>query len=224
MVALPNLGDIPIGTHEGRSVQVGDAVSTAETLLQGATSGQINPEAAGGLGASVKAFVSSALTADSPLPHTRTRTSHALTIHGIGPGRRGIIGAVHVLNINQSRDTEDIFEVQSLGQGRPVDVVPGNLVGRTMTIARYDLFSRTMEQVFGKRKHELIDLTDQSHPFTLRTTWGFPGLAGGFRKSIFEYTGCWFQNLGRNISATDDRIVNVDATLVWTRRYRVAGR
>jgi len=205
-----------LATIKPPSGYVGDATSAVNDLKNDVINGVDNP--------SVRGFLRGAIRDIVPTPFTATRTTHALTIHGSGPGRRGIIGAVHAFNTTQSRTTEDVFEVQSLGYGRPADVVPQNLTTRTMDIQRYDLFKRSMEQVFGKRAWELIDLTDQSHPFTLRTTWGEPGFPGITRKNVFEYTGCWFTNLGRTSSATDDRIVKVNATLVWTRRYRVAGR
>ena len=39
---------------------------------------------------------------------------------------------------------------------------------------------------------------------------------------IYEYIGCWFSDLGRQLDAKGDRVVSVDATLVWTDRIRVA--
>lgn len=147
-------------------------------------------------------------------PTTVTRTSHALTIHGAGR-RRGIIGAVHALSVSQTRQVDEEFEVDVFGHGRPIELVPQNLTARTMQINRYDLYHQVMEEVFGD---ELIDLTDQSSPFSLRTAWGAPLLQ---KRRIYEYTGCYFTNLGRQASADDNRIVNVDATLVWTRRRKV---
>lgn len=205
-----------MATLKPPSAYAGDATSAVNDIKNEALSGVDNP--------TVRNFLNSVLTAPAPTPSTATRTTHALTIHAIGPGRRGIIGAAHALSTTQSRTVEDVFEVQSLGYGRPADVIPQNLTTRTIEIQRYDLFKRSMEQVFGKGAWELVDLTDQSHPFTLRTTWGEPGFPGLTRKHVFEYTGCWFTNLGRTMSATDDRIVKVNATLTWTRRYRVAGR
>ena len=162
------------------------------------------------------------------IPRTRTRTTHALTLHAVsnapsssllGVGvRRGVIGAVHVLGVSQTRTIEDVFDVDMYGSGQVADVVPQNLTQRTMRVSRYDLYSTLMEQVFGD---ELIDLTDQAHPFTLRTVWREPGSPLSSRRRGYEYSGCYFQDLGRNLSSDDTRIVNVDATLVWTRRRRV---
>lgn len=161
------------------------------------------------------------------LPVTRTRTSHALTIHAVsnkpspsilGVGfRRGIIGAVHTFSVSQGRQLEDVYDVDRYGNGEVADVVPQNLTQRQIRVARYDLYTKLMEQVFGD---ELVTLADQDSPFTLRTVWAEPGPIFNSRRRIYEYTGCWFQDLGRNASADDNRIVNVDATLVWTRRRR----
>jgi hypothetical protein len=38
---------------------------------------------------------------------------------------------------------------------------------------------------------------------------------------VYEYSGCFFSDIGRNLSSTGDRVVNVDATLVWLHRQRV---
>lgn len=38
---------------------------------------------------------------------------------------------------------------------------------------------------------------------------------------VYEYGGCWFSDLGRQIDAKSDRVISVDATLVWRTRDRV---
>lgn len=39
---------------------------------------------------------------------------------------------------------------------------------------------------------------------------------------IYTYTGCWFTDLGRQMDTKGDRVVSVEATLVFTDRRRVA--
>lgn len=163
------------------------------------------------------------------VPATRTRTTHAFALHAVSNlptaadgtlrFRRGMVGAVHVVNMQQTRTVDDVWEVDAYNAGLPADVVPQALTGRTLTVARYDLWTNLMEQVFGQG--EVIDLTDQARPFALREVWGSPGQLLSGRRTIYEYTGCWFTSLGRNLSADNNRIVNVDAQLVWTRRRRV---
>lgn len=38
----------------------------------------------------------------------------------------------------------------------------------------------------------------------------------------YEYQGCYFTDLGRQLEATSDRIVSVDATIVWLRRFKLS--
>jgi hypothetical protein len=38
---------------------------------------------------------------------------------------------------------------------------------------------------------------------------------------MYEYVGCYFTDLGRQLDAKGDRVVSVDATLVWIGRRRV---
>ncbi len=152
------------------------------------------------------------------VPRTRTRTSHGLTLRVSG-GR--IIGAVNALGHTQSRDLDEEWEINKGARGAaPSDIIPQNVTTRTLTVSRYDLFVRNVEEVFD-RTGEIIVLSDQFRPFTLRTTWQSPvGIALGGRR-IYEYTGCWFSRIGRTVRSDDDRIVNVDAEITYQLRRRV---
>jgi hypothetical protein len=154
----------------------------------------------------------------SQVPVTRTRTSHGLLIKVAG-GR--VVGAVNGFSHSQSRDVEDVFEVDANATGYgPVDLIPQNTTTRTLVIKRYDLWQRPMEEAFGV-SGEFVALADQTRPFILRTTWRSPvsSLLGGRR--VYEYTGCWFTSFGRNAATTDSRIINVDAQIKYAYRRRV---
>lgn len=152
----------------------------------------------------------------SELPNTRTRLDHALTIR-TGSGRA--IGAVKTFSYAQSRSIDEEFEVNAQGSGMPVDLVPQNVTRREIRIERYDLYTKIMEEVFGTS--ELVVLTDQYRPFVLREIWKGPAgiLTGGQR--IYQFTGCWFSDLGRTMSTDGNRVVMADATVTWTDRVRV---
>jgi hypothetical protein len=208
--------------------------------------------------------------------------THSLTIR---VGRR-IIGAISQWSPSQRREVEEEFEVQASTEttGLPVDLVPQTLSGRECRINRYDTYPEIMEEVFGSR--ELIMLTEQTRPFTVREHWhgparipglgiagtgigAFANLAGSLGENavsraarsaqadvsnavgsalstdigksnvtvgaiaattfgllnpdirVYEYLGCWFTDVGRQLSAEDSRIVSVDATIVWQERRRV---
>lgn len=153
------------------------------------------------------------------VPRTRTRTSHGLLIRVAG-GR--IIGAVHQFQHRQDRDIRDIFEVEANARGYgPADILPGNQTARTLSISRYDLWQRPIEEAFGTG-FEYVNLADQARPFVLRTIWRSPvnPLLGGRR--VYEYTGCYFRSFGRTAAATDNRVVNVQAEIVYVQRKRVS--
>lgn len=104
------------------------------------------------------------------VPNTRTRLSHALTIRVRGR----IIGAIHSWAPSTSRTVDTEFEVETNSNGMPVDQVPQTVDRREIRIARYDTYPAIMEEVFGTS--ELITLTDQFQPFTLREVWRGPGI------------------------------------------------
>lgn len=151
------------------------------------------------------------------VPRTRTRTSHGLTIRVVGGP---VIGACFGFTEQVTRDLEDAWEIDANATGyRPVDIVPGNVSGRSLRIDRYDLFTQVMEEVLGSR--EVVVLSDQTRPFVLRTHWQSPvgALLGGRR--IYQYEDCWFASMGRVARADDTRLVGVNAEIRYGLRRRV---
>lgn len=158
------------------------------------------------------------LISSGNVPRTSTRTSHGLTLRVAG-GR--VIGAVNAIAHTHSRSIEEEWEIDAGAHGAsPADLVPQNVTGRQLVIGRYDLFVRNVEEVFNLTG-EVVILSDQFRPFTLRTIWNSPvGIVLGGRR-VYEYTGCWFTDIGRNAATTDDRIINVSATIRYQTRRRV---
>lgn len=207
------------------------------------------------------------------VPNTVTRLSHAVSIRAGGRA----IGAIHSFGPAQSRTVDIEYEVEPNSTGLPVDIIPQAVDRREVRIARYDTYPEIMEEVFGTS--ELIVLSDQFRPFTIREVWRGPGInllggagtalggisslagslgltaaqnaanqaqagisaAAGAAASgsvgqplltalgtitadtrIYEYVGCWFSDVGRTIDAKGDRVITVDATLIWLGRRRVA--
>ena len=158
-------------------------------------------------------------------PQTITATNHGLVIRVSGLGLP--VGAIHSWSPNMTRA---IFEVYQFGDdvpqgkglslptgpGEPYEKVPGNVSGMTITVDRYDLFTNTMEQAFGTV--DLSMLSKQSSPFIIDEFINQP--AGGVRQN--QYQGCWFSRIGRTHSATDDRIIKVNAELHYTRKITVS--
>jgi hypothetical protein len=114
-----------------------------------------------------------------------------------------------------SRQITPVFELNSATSGEPVENVPGNLSGLTIQVNRYDLYTKLMEKAFGSQDMHM--LSDQNAPFTVRELWRYPNNT----LEALEYQGCWFNNLGRTIQSTNDRIVNVTASLTYVRRRKL---
>lgn len=158
------------------------------------------------------------LVTPNRVPHTRTQTSHGLTIRVTG-GR--IIGAVHTFTHTTERQLDEEWEVNIGARGAsPTEIVPQNVTTRALSIERYDLYVRNMEEAFNSTG-EIISLSDQFRPFSLRTIWQSPvGLVLGGRR-VYEYRGCWFRSIGRTASADGQRIINVNAEIVYRDRVRL---
>ena len=70
-----------------------------------------------------------------------------------------------------------------------------------------------MEEVWGTA-FDIQMLTDQTDPLSIQEKWSNPDGS----VELYVYTGCWFNSLGRSMSATGDRIVMVNASLNYVKR------
>jgi hypothetical protein len=147
-------------------------------------------------------------------PQTAVRTSHAITLKT----DKGItIGLIKQWNPSQNRDINPIYELNVETSGDPLENVPGNVRNLKIKVTRYDLFTTKMEEAFGTS--ELVFLSDQDRPFTVQEIWRKPdGSSEGW-----QYSGCWFENIGKNYSSDDQRMVLVDASLAYVRRTKIGG-
>lgn len=165
-----------------------------------------------------------------PPPNTVTQSTHAVTIHA----NNTIIGAINQWSPEQTLAVNAVYQFGSpqgpYGDefGAPYEKVPGNISGQTITVQRYDLYTQQMEQAFGTTN--ALDMLSSDlgqpnggtgHVLTIREFWLMPESSPVSSYNIL-YHGCWFSRIGRTLSATDDRIVNVNATIEYTRKERVA--
>ena len=150
-----------------------------------------------------------------PVPETLVRTSHSLTIVANGVS----IGLINGWSPTSSRGISPIYQIGTFinrnPSGDPLEKVPGNVTGLTMAVQRYDLYTQKMETAFGTP--DLTMLSKQDRPFDIRERWQFPVDRGG-GVEILLYSGCWFSNIGKNYRSDGDRIVNVNATIEYTRK------
>jgi hypothetical protein len=155
---------------------------------------------------------------DPSAPGTLVRTSHSLTIQVNGV----IVGLINGWNPTISRTITPIYQIATyfLGtrSGDPVEKVPGNVTGQTIGVQRYDIYTKRMEEAFGTS--DLMMLSSQLDPFDVIEKWQYPNtvLRPGGGVEMVYYKGCWLSNIGRNFRSDGDRIVNVNATLEYTRR------
>lgn len=146
----------------------------------------------------------------SKIPNTLVRTSHGVSIRA-----KGItVGMIQSWAPGMNRAITPCYEVNAAGDGSPCENVPGTLTGLTLNVTRYDLYAKRMETAFGTP--DMAMLSDQWNPIQIMELFLFPDA----RKEIYLYTGCWFTNLGRTFSATDNRLVQVNATLQYVRKVR----
>ncbi len=145
-------------------------------------------------------------------PVTSIRTSHAVSIRAGGT----TVGQIQTWAPNQSRTVTPGYQLAAsldgVDSGEVTENVPGNVTGLTIQVSRYDLFASKMEEVWGTSTSFYM-LTAQYEPLEILEKWANPD---GTTEQ-FNYSGCWFSQLGRNLQAQGDRIVMVNATLSYVK-------
>jgi len=158
------------------------------------------------------------------LPQTITATNHGLLLRVAGTGET--IGAIHSWAPSMNRTITEVFQfgdagvgpgiTSSTGPGEPYEKVPGNVTGMTVRVDRYDLYTKPMERAFGTV--QLTMLSSQANPLVVHEFMYKPDNT----YETFAYQGVWFSQIGRTHSASDDRIVKVNAELQYTRKVKIA--
>lgn len=158
-------------------------------------------------------------------PNTKTQTAHAITIHANGQ----LIGAINEWSPKQSMEVNAVYEFGNRtgpygsDRGAPYEKIPGNITGQTIDVTRYDIYTAQMENAFGLGAS--LDMLSSDPGMAdggtghldIREHWHTPGGADDY---VIIYWGCWFSSVGRTIRTTGDRIINVNATIEYTRRER----
>jgi len=163
------------------------------------------------------------------LPNTNTMVSHGLLIKAAGD----VVGAITNWGPKQNRNATPVFEFGSgIGSttvgggddipaepGEAYEIVPGNIGGTTISIRRYDLFSKRFENAFGT--NNLMMLTRQASSIKLIEFWKSPDGSFDF---TYVYYGAWFTSIGREHDAGGNRIVMANGEAMYTRRREYAGQ
>jgi len=151
-------------------------------------------------------------------PLTQTASAHSIVIKT----DKGIkIGRIQSWNINLARAMDTLYEVGPNVTGEPIERVPQVQTTNSIAVNRYELYASHLGEAFGVQlidpTNDMYTLVLQTNPFHVREIWRDP--FGGMR--AYLYANCWFSSMGQTISATDDRIIKVNATLEFTRKIRV---
>jgi len=159
-------------------------------------------------------------------PNTVAQLSHAMVIRASGAGGNATIGAVNQWSPRHDRALQDLHEFgqttaapfgrYAQNPGEPFEVVPGNITGMQIDVARWDLYVDQMETAF--LTPDLTMLSNQFDSFTLREIWTAPAATNNYAKL---YQGAWFGNIGRTIDAKGDRSINVNAQIRYNRIDKV---
>lgn len=152
----------------------------------------------------------------SRVPDTSIVTSHSLTIYA--GSTNSPIGLISSWAPQMTRDVAPVYEINAQTSGLPYENVPGNVKGLTISVTRYDIWVKKMEEAFGTT--DLTMLSDQTTPFKVIEKW--ENKAGNSGESFqYVYEGCWFTSIGRGLRSDDARIVQVNAALVYLRKIKL---
>lgn len=176
-------------------------------------------------------------------PQTDTRTDHGLSIRVEGLD----IGRIQTWAPSQARAVRHEYEINAITTGGVYENIPSTASNLIINVTRYDLYREKFEQAWGI-DFDIGMLTDQTNPFQVWERWESPTTTpaadisflfpkDGFLRKIYDeakrdevhvlkelyiYSGCWFENIGRNHTVTGDRLVAVDATIRYGRKYKAA--
>jgi len=144
-------------------------------------------------------------------PTTQTASAHSVTIRNA----QGLkVGRIQQWNMQLSRVTDQVWEIDQNTKGLPHELTPQIQATNIIQVQRYELYTKFMGQAFGANLlggvADMYSLSQQVTPFSVRETYVYPS---GTIKA-YLYSGCYFTEYGRTISATDDRIVKAQAT-IW---------
>jgi len=142
-------------------------------------------------------------------PFTKVVTQHVVSIRVNGQ----TIGYIQNWNPSQRKTLTRVFEINAVTSGRAVELVPGNVDADTIRIDRYDVYRKLLWKAFGFAA-ELVHLSDHLNPFDVKEIWKEPD--GNTHGTLF--TGCWFEETGRSMSSTGDRIMMANGSLQVTDR------
>jgi hypothetical protein len=142
------------------------------------------------------------------------RSNGASTRGNTKPSVLGKIGAVHSIRFEERLTLEEEYEVNALAIGLPRAIVPQNLLTRSITLERYDLYASTLEQLLGIEVDgiEGLSLASNAGPLALHVYKTSP-ITGQVQTRVYQ--GCYCESVGRTVDAKNNTIVGANAVLRW---------
>lgn len=106
------------------------------------------------------------------------------------------IGAMQSFNISESRTNK---KIQEIGTDGYIEIVPSTVVTTTLQVGRIVYDGLSVTQAFGRG---FVHLHSQRIPFDVVVIDRYFGSEAD-KKIITVYRNCWFNNLGKNFTASD---------------------
>ncbi len=145
-----------------------------------------------------------------------TKTYHGMSIVVDG----NIVGRIQSWQPNAyTREGNHVRELSHVTWGRPIDYVPGQATGYTVSFTRVEVWNQELELTLGFGS-VFDDLMDQTRPWVCQEYL----FRGNELNKLWQYSGCWFQTKNNNNwESGGDAIITVECELAYVSRVRVAG-
>lgn len=148
-------------------------------------------------------------------------TNHTQVYHGSTIKiNNKVVGRIRSFNADGAfqRTITPVYELNKTTWGRPVENIPGQNTGYTLTITRAEVWDAEFERtIFDFVFH---DLGDQTFPFTIEEfLW-----KGSEIYYIITYSGCWFNTKNiETFEAGGEGIIVVNAGITYVSRKYTGG-
>jgi hypothetical protein len=141
-----------------------------------------------------------------------------MTYHGISIVVEGnVVGRItSFARTPYTRAGTHLYELNHATFGKPVDYVPGQATGFTITATRVEVWRQELEVALGFGS-VWNDLTDQTRPFRVQEFL----YRGTIPYRVWTYLGCWFQDRNEDAFTPEgDAIIRANATIAYVSRIR----
>lgn len=153
----------------------------------------------------------------APLDYSAADQFNTMSYHGLSIAvNDNIIGRINSWNPQLgSLAAEHLYELNGKTAGLPVDLVPGNLSGMSISFTRNEVWGQETEQTFGEPLWD--DLGHQTKPHKVEEHL----MKGQDPYRVWDYLGCLFtEKSPEGFTAQGNFVVSTSATLMYVTRRR----